>query len=351
MILLEIGIQYRVLIGISAMVLLFSSFLVAFVSNQRKKIKFHKDILAIQEEQQKALMEQNLLLEVRVKERTAELSIQKENLLNTLSDLKKSQLQVIQSEKMASLGEMASGIAHEIQNPLNFVINFSDASSDMILEMKELIKNQEFPDSLREEMELNITDLEGNLKKIAHHGKRADNIVKSMLQHARIRGGIKEDTDLNALIDEYLKLCYLTFKKVHKEYECALNHSYDEGIKTIKIIPQDIGSLLFNLLSNAFYSTKEKLNKNIPHYMPMVSVISVLDTDSVEIKVRDNGMGIHPKLIEKIYQPFFTTKPAGEGTGLGLSISYDIVKSHQGDMKVYSIEGEFAEFIITLPLN
>lgn len=350
MTLLEISIQYRVLFGISAMVLLFFSFLVTFVSNQRKKIKYHKDLQAIQEEQQKSLLEQNLSLELRVQERTAELSIQKENLLSTLSELKTSQLQLIQSEKMASLGEMASGIAHEIQNPLNFVINFSDSTSDIIEEIKGLIHKNEIPLITKKDLEREIMELEENLKKIAFHGKRADKIVKSMLPLTKTRKGIKESTDLNALISQYVKLSFISYKEVHKNYECTLNKVFDERVGMIKIVPQDVGTVIFNLLNNAFYSTEEKLNRSEIQFYPKISITTILNETSVEIKVLDNGLGINSSLLEKIYQPFFTTKPTGEGVGLGLSMSYDIIKSHQGDLKLNSIEGEFAEFIVRLPI-
>ncbi len=348
MVLLDISIQYRVIIGISAMVLLFSSFLIAFVSNQRKKIKYHKDLQAMQQEQQRSLMEQNLLLEGRVKERTAELMLQKDNLQKALADLKKSQLQLIQSEKMASLGELTSGVAHEIQNPLNFVINFSDVTSDMLQEMKDILASDQVPEALKNDIEPMVDDMTDNLQKILHHGKRADNIVKSMLQHSRIRSGVMELTDINMLIGEYLKLSYQSFKKANKHYECILTTLFDEGMERINVIPQDIGSILVNLLNNAFYSTKEKKKTRGADYSPAVSVTTRMKGDKAEITVRDNGVGIMPKFIDKIYQPFFTTKPTGEGTGLGLSLSYDIVKSHQGELKVHSVEGEFAEFTVEL---
>ncbi len=243
MVLLDISIQYRVIIGISAMVLLFSSFLIAFVSNQRKKIKYHKDLQAMQEAQQRSLMEQNLLLEEHVKERTAELMLQKDNLQKALADLKKSQLQLIQREKMASLGELTSGVAHEIQNPLNFVINFSEVTSDMLREIKDILAAEEVPDVLKNEIDPIVDDMTVNLRKILQHGKRADNIVKSMLQHSRIRSGEMELTDINVLIEEYLKLSYQSFKTANKQYDCALTASLDERMEMINVIPQDIGSL------------------------------------------------------------------------------------------------------------
>jgi two-component system, NtrC family, sensor kinase len=346
--LLDISIQYRVIIGISAMVLLFSSFLVAFVANQRKKIKYHKDLQAIQEEQQRALIKQNLLLEDRVKERTAELMLQKDNLQNALGDLKKSQLQLIQKEKMASLGELTSGVAHEIQNPLNFVINFSEITSEMLQEIKGIISSEQIPEALREDIDPLLNEMTDNLQKILHHGRRADNIVKSMLQHSRIRSGKMELTDINALVEEYLNLSYRSFRTSNKHFECTFTTSFDKDLLRISVIPQDIGSLLVNLLNNAFYSTREKMKIMGTGYSPEVSVSTRMMGDRAEIIVRDNGLGIMPKFIDKIYQPFFTTKPAGEGTGLGLSLSYDIVKSHQGELRVNSVEAEFAEFIVEL---
>jgi two-component system NtrC family sensor kinase len=348
MILLDISIQYRVFIGISAMVLLFSSFLVAFVANQRKKIKYHKDLQAIQEEQKRSLIKQNLLLEDRVMERTAELVLQKDNLQKALADLKKSQLQLIQKEKMASLGELTSGVAHEIQNPLNFVINFSDITSDMLQELSNLIRSEQIPEALREDIYPILKDMTDNLQKILHHGRRADNIVKNMLQHSRMRSGKMELTDINILAEEYLNSCYQNFRTANKYFECTLSTSFDEILPRLNVIPQDIGSLLVNLLNNAFYSTLVKRKLRGTGYSPVVSVATRMKGNKAEILVRDNGLGIEQKFIDKIYQPFFTTKPAGEGTGLGLSLSYDIVKAHEGELRVHSIEGEFAEFTIEL---
>jgi len=344
----DISLPYRVIIGISAMALLFSSFLIAFVSNQRKKIKYHKDLQAIQEEQQRSLLKQNLLLEERVKERTAELILQKDNLQKALADLKKSQLQLIQSAKMVSLGELTSGVAHEIQNPLNFVINFSEITSDMMGEIKEILAGGTLTNPQKKEIGDILEDMADNLQKILHHGKRAGNIVKSMLLHSRIRTGGMELTDLNALIEEYLNLSYRSFKTANKHYECSLDVSLDQRMDRINIIPQDIGTLLANLLNNAFYSTREKKKIRGAEYAPAISVSARLNEKKAEIRVKDNGQGITAKYIDKIFQPFFTTKPTGEGTGLGLSLSYDIVRSHEGELIVDSVEGEYAEFIVLL---
>ena len=348
MVLLEISIQSRVIIGISAMVLLFSSFLITFISNQRKKLQYHKNLQAIHEEQQQALIEQNILLEQRVSERTAQLMEQKEALQSTLTELKASQLQLVQKEKMASLGELTAGIAHEIQNPLNFVNNFAEINAELLTEMKERLLEETLPEALKKDIDPLVNDLTENLHKILQHGKRADNIVKNMLQHSRKQSGEMQLTDFNALADEYLKLSYHGYRAKHKLFNCIINTSFDESIDKINIIPEDIGRILINLFSNAFYATNEKKKIKDSGYEPTVSLTTKKNGNKVELTIRDNGIGISQKFIDKIYQPFFTTKPTGEGTGLGLSMSYDIIKAHQGELKVESAEGEFAEFTITL---
>ncbi len=353
MVLLEISIQIRVIIGISAMVLLFSSFLVAFISNQRKKIKYHKELQNLYEQQQRALMQQNVLLEIGVSERTAELLQKKENLQTALTELKASQLQLIQKEKMASLGELTTGIAHEIQNPLNFVNNFAELNTELLTELIECIKTKNLPESVTENITPAITVLTGNMNKIMEHGKRADSIVKNMLQHSRSQTGQMELTNMNVLVKEYLNLAYNGFVTKNKLFNCAMQTSYDESIEMVNIIPQDIGRILINLFNNAFYSMKEKSKTNAlltkdEAYEPKLKVTTQKKADKTLLTIRDNGNGISPKFITKIYQPFFTTKPTGEGTGLGLSLSYDIIKAHQGELHVVSKEGEFAEFTIEL---
>ena len=264
---------------------------------------------------------------------------------------------MIQSEKMASLGELTAGIAHEIQNPLNFVNNFSDVNSELIEEMK-----QEFKAGNNEEGFAIAKEVAENEQKINHHGKRADAIVKGMLQHSRSSTGQKELTDINKLADEYLRLSYYGFRAKDNFFNVSTQTNFDQAIKEINIIPQDIGRVLLNLFTNAFYAVIEK--KKSPHplkgsieYEPVVTVTTnrlgsppAGGDGGIEIRVRDNGNGIPPKLIDKIYQPFFSTKPTGEGTGLGLSLSYEIIKSHGGELKVETKEGEFAEFIIQLPV-
>jgi len=349
--LLDISIQSRVIIGISAMVLLFSSFLIAFITNQRKKLQYHKNLQAIQEEQQRALKQQNLQLEDRVKERTVELLEQKESLQKALSDLKASQLQLVQKEKMASLGEVASGIAHEIQNPLNFVNNFAEINAELLVEVKGLLAKENAVGNSKEEIDLLLEDVIQNLHKINQHGKRADNIVKNMLQHARSSSSEGVLTDVNFLAEEYMKLSYHGFRAKDNSFHVTIHSQFDPTIENINIVPQDIGRVLMNIYNNAFYSLSEKGKKQLAGYTPMVTVTTRREAGKVKIAIRDNGLGISEKYIGKIYQPFFTTKPTGVGTGLGLSLSYEIIKAHEGELMVESIEGEFAEFTIELPVN
>jgi two-component system, NtrC family, sensor kinase len=348
MVLLEISIQSRVVIGISAMVVLFTSFLIVFITNQRKKIQYHKDLQAMHEQQQQMLLEQNTLLEKRVLERTAELSEQKETLEETLEELKTSQLQLIQKEKMASLGELSAGIAHEIQNPLNFVLNFGELSKELTMELQERITHDSLPESFTTEMKPLVNDLTENLGKIIHHGKRADGIVKNMLQHTRKHSGVLELTDLNEMIDEYLNLSYHGFRNKNKSFTCTFQNSFGGHVERIRIIPQDIGHTLVNLFNNAFYSMNEKMKHN-KEFEPVLSVSTEKKNNKAIICIRDNGTGIQDKILNKIFQPFFTTKPTGEATGLGLSLGYDFIKAHQGEIKAESNEGEYAVFTIELP--
>jgi len=348
--LLEISIQYRVIIGISAMVFLFTSFLIAFVTHQRKKIKYHRNLQDLQKERERDLLEQNVLLEDRVKKRTEEIVHQKENLQNALSELKKSQLQLIQTEKMASLGELTSGVAHEIQNPLNFIINFSESTSDLIADLEEQLENKSIPDTIQVEIIPILKSITSNLGIILNHGKRADNIIKSMLLHSKIRGDRFEPIEINHLMNKCLDLSYEHFQKLDKHFECGLHRNFDENLKWVNLSPENISRVLDNLLNNSFYSIREKKLHKDPGYSPLVSLSTLMKSDQVEIRIWDNGMGIKPDIMNKIYQPFFTTKPTGVGTGLGLSLSYDIIKTHQGNLLVNSMENEFAEFIIQLPL-
>ncbi|TMI96177.1 MAG: GHKL domain-containing protein [Bacteroidetes bacterium] len=269
----------------------------------------------------------------------------KQQVEKTLTDLKQAQTQLVQSEKMASLGELTAGIAHEIQNPLNFVNNFSEVSKELLDEMK-----TELETGNTEDAKDIADDVIQNLEKINHHGKRADAIVKSMLQHSRSSSGKKEPTDINALADEYLRLAYHGLRAKDKSFNAKFETEFDNSIGKVNIISQDIGRVLVNLINNAFYAVSERKKHETNGYEPTVEVLTKKTNDKIEIKVKDNGNGIPQKVIDKIFQPFFTTKPTGQGTGLGLSLSYDIVtKGHGGELKVETKEGEGSEFIIQLP--
>ena len=263
----------------------------------------------------------------------------------TLTNLKSTQSQLIQSEKMASLGELTAGIAHEIQNPLNFVNNFSEVNSELIAEMK-----QEIDKGNLQEVKSIADSIDENEQKIISHGKRADAIVKGMLQHSRSSSGVKEPTDINALCDEYLRLAYHGLRAKDKSFNATMKTNFDASIGNINVIPQDIGRVILNLITNAFYAVTEKKKRVTDNYGPTVSVSTKKISGKVEIKVADNGNGIPQKVLDKIFQPFFTTKPTGQGTGLGLSLSYDIVKAHGGEIRVETKEGEGSEFIIQLPV-
>jgi signal transduction histidine kinase len=276
------------------------------------------------------------------------LQLQKETVENTLSELKSTQQQLIHAEKMASLGELTAGIAHEIQNPLNFVNNFSEVNKEMITELKEEIDKGNFV-----EVKVIADDIHQNEEKINHHGKRADAIVKSMLQHSRKNTGQKEATDINALCDEYLRLSFHGMRAKDKSFNADFKTDFDESIGKINIVPQDIGRVLLNLINNAFYAVNEKRKTADENYKPLVTVRTIKNppsgTGGAEIIISDNGNGIPQNIIDKIFQPFFTTKPTGEGTGLGLSLAYDIItKEHNGTITVESKEGEGAVFIIQL---
>ena len=260
------------------------------------------------------------------------------------SDLKLTQAQLIQSEKMASLGELTAGIAHEIQNPLNFVNNFSEVNKELIDEMNEEIEKGNI-----NEVKNIAKDIKENEEKINHHGKRADAIVKGMLQHSRSSSNAKELTDINALADEYLRLAYHGLRAKENSFNATMKTYFDNAINKINIIPQDVGRVLLNLYTNAFYAVNEKKKTADENYQPTVSVQTKQVNNIIEIKVSDNGNGIPENIINKIFQPFFTTKPTGQGTGLGLSLSYDIIKTHNGEIKVKTKDGNGTEFIIQLP--
>jgi len=272
---------------------------------------------------------------------------QKRKIENTLSELRLTQAQLIHSEKMASLGELTAGIAHEIQNPLNFVNNFSEVNKELIEELK----SQKSKLKSEEQDEI-LTDIDQNLEKISFHGKRADAIVKGMLQHSRSSTGQLEPTDINALCDEYLRLAYHGLRANDKSFNAKLETDFDNRIGNINIVPQDIGRVILNLINNAFYAVSAKaLASADSGYQPTVSVSTKKNNGKVEIKVIDNGGGIPQDIVDKIFQPFFTTKPTGQGTGLGLSLAYDIVKAHGGEIKVDTKEKEGSEFILLLPIS
>jgi signal transduction histidine kinase len=313
--------------------------------------KLSQENLEKEMEKQQILANQNITLETQVKARTSELN-------QSLENLKSTQTQLIHSEKMASLGELTAGIAHEIQNPLNFVNNFSEVNSELIDEMAKAVRENN-----QSELSAIAHDIRQNLEKINYHGRRADAIVKSMLQHSRKSGGAKEPTDINALADEYLRLSYHGLRAKDSSFNATIKTDFDPSIGNISINPQDIGRVLLNLFNNAFYAvanTTSQPPKGGAKYEPTVSLITRLNVPppggvrgagAVEIRISDNGNGIPQKNLDKIFQPFFTTKPAGQGTGLGLSLSYDIIKAHGGEIRVETKEGEGTIMIIVLPLN
>ncbi|MBK9257856.1 MAG: hypothetical protein IPM42_20570 [Saprospiraceae bacterium] len=310
----------------------------------------------------KSLQKEKELLEVNVSKRTSELK-------NSLENLKATQAQLVQSEKMASLGELTAGIAHEIQNPLNFVNNFSELSVDLAKELKEEVEKLEIAEKDKEYVNEIIGDLSQNQEKINHHGKRASSIVKGMLEHSRKSSGEKELSDINALCDEYLRLAYHGLRAKDKSFNATMETHFDPNLPKIKVIPQDIGRVILNLINNAFYavSEKSKVESHKPGsgYEPTVSITTQLIANSqltangqLLIAIKDNGSGIPLHIKDKIFQPFFTTKPTGQGTGLGLSLAYDIVKAHGGELKVETKSGEGltdgkagSEFMIMLPLT
>ncbi|MDQ6904039.1 MAG: ATP-binding protein, partial [Bacteroidota bacterium] len=285
-----------------------------------------------------ALQAEQDLIEIKAARKKAE---------EALNELQVTQNQLIQKEKMASLGELTAGIAHEIQNPLNFVNNFSEINKELIEELR--IKNEKLKIEDGEVNDL-LNDLAANEEKISHHGKRADSIVKGMLQHSQKSSGQKELTDINALCDEYLRLSYHGLRAKDKSFNADFKTDFDNSIGKINIVPQDIGRVLLNLLNNAFYAVNERQKKDDKSYQPTIFLGSKKIGDNVILTVKDNGSGIPQNIIDKIFQPFFTTKPTGQGTGLGLSLSYDIIKAHGGNIKVESKEGDESEFIIQLPV-
>ncbi len=290
------------------------------------------------------LKKENKLLEEKVKHRT-------EQLQKSIEDLRATQSQLIQSEKMASLGELTAGIAHEIQNPLNFVNNFSEVNTELADELKEELSKTNLSPEQKLPLEEIANDIKTNQEKINFHGKRADSIVKGMLQHSRSSNGQKEPTNVNTLADEYLRLAYHGLRAKDKGFNADMKTDFDESIPKINIVAQDVGRVILNLITNAFYAAKAAKMVKGKDYEPTVWVSTKKENGKVLVMVRDNGTGIPDSVKDKIFNPFFTTKPTGEGTGLGLSLSYDIIQVHGGHITVKSREGEGTEFTVELPVS
>ncbi len=303
------------------------------------------------------ITKENIELRDAIKRRTIELENKNQELEVALAQLKATQTQLIHSEKMASLGELTAGIAHEIQNPLNFVNNFSEVNMELVEELEEEVGNRQKAKENSHLVAALLTDIKQNLEKINHHGKRADTIVKGMLQHSQSGTGKAELVDINLLCDEYLRMSLHGLKAKDSTFNVEFKKDFDPSLSTdgagvgkVNVIPQDIGRVLLNLYNNAFYAVKEKL-KNDKDFEPNVSVSTRKKGSQIEITVADNGNGIPPNIVSKIFQPFFTTKPTGQGTGLGLSLAYDIVKAHGGELNVKSEENEGSTLIIQLPIQ
>ena len=294
-----------------------------------------------------------LLVNIRRKQQANKLLNQRsEKIQRTLAELETTQSQLIQKEKMASLGELTAGVAHEIQNPLNFINNFSEVSMEIAKELKEEISVLDIDTNEKNNLKSIADDLVQNQQKIMDHGQRADAIVKGMLQHSRNAPGEREPININILADEFLRLSYYGIKAKDKNFNAVFKTDFDENIGKINVVPQNIGRVLLNLFNNAFYSVAEKKEKLKGSFEPTVWVTTKKKDDKIEICVKDNGLGIPQDIINKIFQPFYTTKPSGHGTGLGLSLSYDIiVKEHGGTLNVESKEGEYAQFILGLPIQ
>jgi signal transduction histidine kinase len=303
--------------------------------------------LAAEETRRKEIESRNEQLEVLVKERTSEILNQKNELLKTLEQLKSTQDQLVRSEKLASLGELTAGIAHEIQNPLNFVNNFSEVSEELVVELLEEREKAIVERDTELENEL-LTDLKENLTKISRHGKRASSIVKSMLEHSRVSDGQKEPVDINLLADEYLRLAYHGLRAKNRTFNAKMETLFDPKMPEMKVITQDFGRVFLNIINNAFQSPNP--TNATEGYMKMVTVATYVYKKHIEVSIKDNGAGILEDIKDKIFQPFFTTKPTGKGTGLGLSLAYDIVKAHGGELTVISEVDEGTTFVISLPI-
>ncbi|SKB83729.1 sensor histidine kinase [Dyadobacter psychrophilus] len=329
-------------------------FVIWFYAQKQRKILLKEREDRLREEM--ASKAQKESLEYLVAERTMELTAQKEELQKAIEDLKSTQNQLIQSEKMASLGELTAGIAHEIQNPLNFVNNFSEVSVELCQELEEEVNKTSISDEDKDYIKGIIADLSQNQQKITHHGKRADSIVKGMLQHSRASSGEKEAVEINALADEYMRLAYHGLRAKDKEFNATLVTDFDPNIGKVMVMPQDLGRVFLNLFTNAFYAVAEKKRMlteagKLDDYKPEVKISTKMFAGKLYIRVTDNGTGMPDQVKAKIFQPFFTTKPTGQGTGLGLSMSYDIItNAHNGMLDVETVPGEKTEFKITIPI-
>ena len=273
-------------------------------------------------------------------------------LQDILEDLKTTQEKLVTQEKLASLGQLTAGIAHEIKNPLNFVNNFAELTVELLEELKEYLEKykDKFTAEDVENIEDIITDLDQNAKKINEHGKRADSIVRSMLQHSRGKSGIRQATDINAMLEEDLNLAYHGMRAQDSEFNITIEKKFDETIGDFEVVPQDISRVFLNIITNGFYEAYKRKTQNGKEFSPKLSVISKNLEKQIEIRIRDNGNGIPASIRDKLFEPFFTTKPTGQGTGLGLSLSYDIVvKEHNGELAFETEDGKFTEFIIKLP--
>nr|WP_295928540.1 ATP-binding protein [uncultured Dyadobacter sp.] len=346
--------SYGDFFGVATMFAWIFCFVIWFYAKKQQKILAQERRDRLRDEE--IAKEQKQSLEYLVAERTQELTQQKEELQKAIEELKATQNQLIQSEKMASLGELTAGIAHEIQNPLNFVNNFSEVSVELCQELEEEIDKTDITDNDKDYIKGIISDLSQNQQKITHHGKRADSIVKGMLQHSRASSGEKELVEVNALADEYMRLAYHGLRAKDKEFNAALVTDFDPSIGAVNVLPQDLGRVFLNLFTNAFYAVAEKKRKltesgQLGDYKPEVRISTKKFDNKLYIRVSDNGTGMPEHVKAKIFQPFFTTKPTGQGTGLGLSMSYDIItNAHGGVLEVDTEEGKKTEFRITIPI-
>ncbi len=316
--------------------------------SQAKSLKAEAQVRLLAEQEQRAIEGQNQTLEYEVTQRTADLARQTDELRTTLQELQETQGQLIQREKMASLGELTAGIAHEIQNPLNFVNNFAEVSTELVAELAEERARPVRDRALEAEL---LADLRQNLGRIAQHGGRASGIVRGMLEHSRASTGQRQPTDINQLADEYLRLAYHGLRAKDKTFNATLQPDLAPALPPVEAVSGDVGRVLLNLLTNAFYAVQKRQQLGEPGYAPTVGVATRQAGEAVEIRVSDNGTGIPAELMSRIFQPFFTTKPSGEGTGLGLSLSHDIItKGHGGTLTVASQEGVGTTFCVSLPV-